>query len=247
MVTRAGGDITLLAPYGRVEVGGAAVTNPNSGGIVTWKGGSIRIMADENIDLFSSRVFTLLGGDITIWTSNGDITAGVGSKTALSRPPLVYSIDNDGRVTLNVFGLQTGSGIGVLDVGGTGSRVSSRLDLIAPRGEVNAGDAGIRVIGDLNIAALRVVGVENIQSTGASTGVPKVVPPNVAAISEASNVVAATTQQLVEAGAQAKTKPEQLPSIITVEVIGYEVPKGTEPREQAPAPEDEAGARPRKR
>src|SRR5262249_16713400 len=175
-----------------------------------------------------------------------DITAGVGAKTALSRPPLVYSIDNDGRVTLNIFGLQTGSGIGVLDVGGTGARVSSRLDLVAPRGEVNAGDAGIRVAGDLNIAALRVVGLENIQSTGTSTGVPQVVPPNVAALTEADKVLTASTQQLGEV-AHAKTKPEELPSIITVEVIGYEVPKGGERPEQVPASEEDKGPRPRKR
>src|SRR5262249_10150540 len=78
---RAGGDITILAPYGRVEIGGPAVAQaPGAGGVVTRKGGAIRILADQNIDLFSSRVFTLLGGDVTMWSSNGDITAGIGAK-----------------------------------------------------------------------------------------------------------------------------------------------------------------------
>src|SRR3546814_353999 len=179
--TQAGGNITLLAPYGRIEVGGRAVTQPpERGGIVTRKGGDIRIIADKNIDLFSSRAFTLQSGDITMWTSNGDITAGVGSKTSVFRPPLVYNITNDGLVSINVFGLQTGAGIGVLDAGGTGNREESRLDLIAPRGEVNAGDAGIRVVGDLNIAALRVVGLDNIQVTGEATGLQEIVPVNTA-------------------------------------------------------------------
>src|SRR5262249_17412655 len=151
-----------------------------------------------------------------------------------------------GSVSLNIFGLQTGAGIGVLDAGGTGLRVASRLDLIAPRGEINAGDAGIRVVGDLNIAALRVVGGENIKSTGATSGGPKEVPPNAAALTEADKVLTASTQQLGEV-AQAKTKPQELPSIITVEVIGYEVPKGGERPEQVPASEEDKGPRPRKR
>ena len=222
--TQAGGDITLVAPYGRVEIGGVAVTGaPESGGVVTRRGGSIRVMADQNIDLFASRIFTLQGGDITMWSSNGDITAGIGAKTTVFRPPLTYIIDNDGRVSLNIFGLQTGAGIGVLDAGGSATRERSRLDLIAPRGEVNAGDAGIRVAGDLNIAALRVVGVDNIQISGGgtATGVPRVVPPNVAALTEATKVLTASTERLT-AASQPKTTPEQLPSVITVEVIGYE-------------------------
>ena len=147
----------------------------------------------------------------------------VGAKTSVFRPPLTYTIDNDGRVALNVFGLQTGAGIGVLDAGGTGVRQKSRLDLIAPRGEVNAGDAGIRVVGDLNIAALRVVGFDNIQFSGAATGVPKVVVPNVAAITEADKTLTAATETVGPA-AQPRAKPEELPSIVTVEVIGYEKP-----------------------
>src|SRR3546814_18255982 len=101
-----------------------------------------------------------------MWTSNGDITAGVGSKTSVFRPPLVYNITNDGLVSINVFGLQTGAGIGVLDAGGTGNREESRLDLIAPRGEVNAGDGGIRGVGDLNNAAPPLVGLAQIGRAG---------------------------------------------------------------------------------
>jgi len=236
--TESGGNITILAPTGRVEIGGASPLNdaPTRGnGVVTRKGGSIRIMADQNIDLFASRVFSLLGGDITMWTSEGDITAGVGAKTTVFRPPLTYTIDNDATVSLNVFGLQTGSGIGVLDAGGTGRRVASRLDLLAPHGEVNAGDAGIRVVGDINIAALRVVGFDNIQFTGSATGVPKVVVPNIAAITEADKSLTAATQNVGPA-AQPRAKPEELPSIVTVEVIGYETPQSSEGNEERRRP-----------
>jgi len=37
---------------------------------------------------------------------------------------------------------------------------------------VNAGDAGIRVAGNLNIAAVQVIGAANITVVGTSTGVP---------------------------------------------------------------------------
>jgi hypothetical protein len=92
------------------------------------------------------------------------------------------------------------------------------------------------VVGDLNIAALRVVGVDNIQISGGgtATGVPRVVPPNVVALTEATKVLTASTERLTGA-AQTKTTPEQLPSVITVEVIGYEEqtrPQSSESEEQ---------------
>ena len=46
------------------------------------------------------------------------------------------------------------------------------VDLVAPTGEVNAGDAGIGSAGNLNIAAPQVVGLDNIQVGGVATGVP---------------------------------------------------------------------------
>jgi hypothetical protein len=181
-------------------------------------------MADRNIDLYTSRVFTLEGGDVLMWTSDGSITAGSGSKTSVFQAPLQYTIDPAGRVTVDAFGLQTGAGIGVLDaLQDSGGRRRSRLDLIAPNGEVNAGDAGVRVVGDLNIAAAVVTGIENIQVSGASAGVPKVEPPNVGALTSASAVAQAASQEGVGPdAAAARNAAADLPSIITVEVIGYE-------------------------
>ena len=226
--TQAQGNIQILAPYGSVEVGTntlPAGVDPASGGIVTRRGGNVQIMADGNIDLFTSRVFTLQGGDILMWSTNGSITAGFGSKTSVFQKPLAYLIDPTGYVSVDAFGLQTGAGIGVLDaLQNAGSRKRSRLDLIAPRGEVNAGDAGIRVVGDINIAAAVVVGVENIQFTGKSAGVPKVEVPNLAALTSVSQLATAATQQGVGPDSRPKANINDLPSIITVEVLGYETP-----------------------
>jgi filamentous hemagglutinin family protein len=225
--TWAAGDITVLAPYGQVQVGAQSLPasfDPASGGIVTRRGGDIRVMADENIDLFTSRVFSLQGGDVTMWTSHGSITAGAGSKTAVFSAPLSYTMTSLGVVTVNAFGIQTGAGIGVLDaIQNASDRRRSRLDLIAPEGEVNAGDAGIRVVGDINIAAQVVVGVENIQVTGAQAGVPQVEAPSLGAVAAATQSTQAGAQSSVaEAAKAAATTAATLPSIITVEVVGYE-------------------------
>ena len=64
----------------------------------------------------------------------------------------------------------SGSGIRTIS---TGANITAGdVDLIAPAGFVNAGDAGIGSSGNLNIAAQRVVGLDNIQVGGASSGVP---------------------------------------------------------------------------
>jgi filamentous hemagglutinin len=220
-----------------VAVGSAAFDTSTSltGGVVTRRGGDVHVMADGNIDLYTSRVFTLQGGSITMWTSEGSITAGSGSKTSVTDVPLSYAMTNDGVVSVNVFGLQTGAGIGVLDAlqGADSNRPRSRIDLIAPFGEVNAGDAGIRVVGDLNIAAQTVVGLENIQVTGGTArGVPQVEAPNLALTTTADALTATATQAGVGPSPEAARRAiAELPSIITVEVVGYEAKKrpGDEP------------------
>jgi filamentous hemagglutinin len=49
------------------------------------------------------------------------------------------------------------------------------VDLDAPVGTVNAGDAGIGASGNINIAAAHVIGVDNINFGGTATGVPATV------------------------------------------------------------------------
>lgn len=240
----AGGRIEMLAPHGAIMIG---VENPgedfrpNDVGVVTRKGGDIHIMSHGSIDLGRSRVFTLQGGDIIMWTSEGDITAGTGSKTTAVYPPLAYTTNNDGFVSLNLFGLQTGAGIGALDALRDG-QIRSRIDLIAPHGEVNAGDAGIRVTGNINIAALRVVGIDNIQVGGTATGIPKAAAPQLAGTLSADQATAAATKDL-EPSRRAGAAPQERPSIILVEVLGYGGAGGNE-QPPRPSPEPDGSRRP---
>ena len=59
---------------------------------------------------------------------------------------------------------------------------------------VNAGDASIRVSGNLNIAALLVLNAGNIQVGGKATGIPVVTPPDLGALTSASNTAGAATK-----------------------------------------------------
>ncbi|MFZ5493658.1 MAG: filamentous hemagglutinin family protein [Pseudomonadota bacterium] len=171
--TDQGGNIDLFAPGGQVNAGLAGVTGfnkpANELGIVTAAGGSVRGVVDGDFLVNQSRVFTLGGGDILLWSSNGNIDAGRGAKSAAATPPPRLVLRGD-QLVLDTSRSVSGSGIGVLlsrpDI------VPGDVDLIAPNGEVNAGDAGIRSAGNLTIAAPRVVGADNIQVGGISTGVP---------------------------------------------------------------------------
>jgi filamentous hemagglutinin len=184
--TEQGGDINLLAPGGSVVVG---VPNPDPNlaaskqdtsfnpplsadanlGLLVLGSGGVHGFADGDFDVNQSRILTLQGGDIILWSSNGNIDAGKGARTAQGAPPPVIQTDVHGNVFVNPVGAVTGSGIGqLLTIPGL---TAGQVDLIAPRGAVNAGEAGIRAV-NLNIAALQVLNVGNIKVSGTATGLP---------------------------------------------------------------------------
>jgi hypothetical protein len=227
MKTEQGGDIQMLAPGGGVNAGLASVTGFDREaaklGIMTVQGGDIQAYTRDNFQVNSSRVFTISGGDILIWSADGNIDAGKGAKTASATPPPQLRIDNNGNFVLDVSQSISGSGIGALSEG-------SNVALIAPSGEVNAGDAGIRAGGNLTIAAQQVVGADNIQVGGISTGVPISNSGAAAAAatsagnvgSEATSATAALSQNLADAARAAEEMKQAFkPTFITAEVIGY--------------------------
>jgi len=234
--TENGGDIEWLVPGGDMIVGLAntskSLVDPaflkTSGvlGIVVSDEGDIKGASRDDVLVNQSRILTVGGGDVLLWSSEGDIDAGKGKKTASSVPPPIVRVDQQGNVTLEQQGAVTGSGIGALFVaGGTAGDV----DLIAPKGTVNAGDAGIRA-GNLNIAAQVVLGADNISVSGSSAGTPVADTSAVtAASSGASNAggdVSSTTAALSQNLADAARAAEELkqafkPTFITAEVVGH--------------------------
>lgn len=225
--TEQGGDIRLLAPGGSVNAGLASVTGFTRAaadlGVLTVQGGDIEAYTLDDFEVNSSRVFTISGGDILLWSALGDIDAGKGAKTASATPPPRLRIDGNGNFVLDVSQSIAGSGIGALDG-------DSDVVLVAPSGEVNAGDAGIRAGGNLTIAALQVVGADNIQVGGVSTGVPISNDGAAAAAAtsagnigtDASSATASLSQNLADAvRAAEELKNAFKPTFISAEVIGH--------------------------
>jgi len=226
--TRGGGDITVLAPRGEIQVG---LTAPPSDfsyalptyplwalnfGIVTEKGGNINLYAASDVTVNQSRVFTLEGGDLTVVSLNGNIDAGKGAKTvqAIQPPSIVYDVY--GNATIEPYAASTGSGLAALhSIAGV---PLGNADLIAMNGFVDAGDAGIRVSGNLNIAAVAVLNAGNIQVGGRATGVPTIDVPNVAGLTSANNTAGAAAKTDTS---PASTGKSDQPSIIIVEFLGF--------------------------
>ncbi|WP_461334877.1 filamentous haemagglutinin family protein [Bradyrhizobium embrapense] len=225
--TQYGGAIQVLNPGGQTILGvEGLVPGAGSGLITQGRDSPIDIYSLGSILLGQSRIMTTFGGDILAWSATGDINAGRGSKTTTIFTPPLLSHDSYGNVTLSPAAPASGAGIAALaTIPGT---PPSDVDLIAPLGTIDAGEAGIRVSGNVNLAALQVINAANIQVQGTSTGIPTVQGPPVAALTAASNTTAASQQA---AAPQPKTNDQ--PSIIIVEVMGYGGGDGT-PSEAAP-------------
>jgi hypothetical protein len=174
---------------------------PKDLGIIANGYGEINGIASGSFNINQSRVFALGNGDLMLWSSLGDVDAGKGAKSALSVEPPRVVFHSDGSSTLVYPTAVAGSGIQaggpndeVTDRGplslADGDAVSVSNDtrsarlrylrslsrgnsyLFAPKGAVNAGDAGISVAGNLLIAAQQVIGAGNISVGGVSIGVP---------------------------------------------------------------------------
>ena len=224
--TRSGGDIRLLAPGGGLTLANTTIGNPlTPPGIITESGGSISIFTDQSVDIGIGRIFTLRGGDAIIWSTNGDIAAGSSSRTVQSAPPTRVVIDpQSAAVQTDLAGLATGGGIGVL---ATVEGVEpGNVDLIAPSGIIDAGDAGIRVTGNINLAAIQVVNSANISAGGTSSGggvsvaapaISTPAPPTTG--SSASEDAKAAAEEAAKREEEIKTEAPL--SVFSVTVIGY--------------------------
>jgi hypothetical protein len=201
--TQQGGNVSILGPGGQALIGsttappaivdsdGNVVAGPGTMGILTLEKGDIDIFTDQSVLLAQSRIFTEQGGDMTIWSSNGDINAGKGAKTSADVPAPQYVCDPNHYCTVDARGEVSGAGIATLQsIPGV---PPGTVNLIAPRGTVDAGDAGIRA-GNINVAALQVLNADNIQVTGKATGIPVVEAVNTGALTAASSAASAASQ-----------------------------------------------------
>ncbi len=215
-----GGDIQLLSPGGRQVFGIEGEAPPSTAGIVTQGQGDIQAYSRDSILLGQSRIMTTFGGSILAWSAEGDINAGRGSQTTVVYTPPRRIYDAWGNVSLSPQVPSTGAGIATLNP--IPEVAPGDIDLIAPLGTIDAGEAGIRVSGNVNVAALQVVNAANIQTQGQSSGIPLVASVNTGALTSASAAASSATQAAEDVSRQQQAAARQrMPSVITVQVLGF--------------------------
>jgi len=215
------GDLALFAPRGGVLAGQG---NPPAGavvekradqlGILTLAGGDIFGAVRDSFDVFRSRVFTIAGGDIHLWSSTGNINAGRGPRDVAVAPPPRLSIRPDGSVTFDVTASVQGSGIGALRT--RADQPPSDIRLIAPRGFIDAGEAGIRAdTGTVTLGTNIVLNAGNIAAGGGVAGGAVVVAPvapvptSANAGDQANEAVAATQRSAAAQQREAEERAEK--------------------------------------
>jgi filamentous hemagglutinin family protein len=225
-----GGNINLLVPGGNVNAGlafafpGLEAKKSSDLGIIAQKEGDINAIVRSNFAVNQSRVFTQSGGNIAIWSTEGNIDAGRGAKTALSVPETIVTASSGGKKTI-VRPAVSGSGVRAAaprdNVGGAGD-----VFLFAPGGVVDAGEAGIGG-SNVTISATAVLGANNIQVGGVGTGVPTASVGSLAAGLTGVSNLSASVSQIAQAatessGKESATKATKSPKlgVLSVDFMG---------------------------
>lgn len=230
--TEQSGDVAFFAPQGAVVVGQssppsfAATKAPDQLGIFTYGGGDIIGMARDSVDVYRSRVFTVAGGDIDLWSSLADLDAGRGPRDIAVVPPPTLVIDSNGVEQLDLSATVTGSGIGALVT--QPDQPPSNINLMAPAGYVDAGEAGIRAqSGTVTLGTNLVLNAGNISaasgvSGGAVVATPAPPLPPSAGGSVADQVVAETQREAMAQQQAAAVAASQRRMRLVGEFIGFD-------------------------
>jgi len=237
VATQMGGDINIIGPGGGITVGSASrdTLKPLQQGILTLAGGTIRAFADQSILLNQSRMLTVQGGNVELFSGNGGISAGEGPKTYVSNPPVSLICDQNGVCGINPSGLVSGAGIGALITLPGQDPKNSDVHAYAPRGFIDAGPAGFRG-NDITVDAPQIFNAYNFLASGITQGVP-VATPAVSATVAAPPTDQSGTKQAAAASTTTQSTAPAKSSIVVVEVLGYGGgPTGsTDPAPAAPA------------
>ena len=175
------GGIYILAA-GDINVGKATFSESGSvesdSGIYTTAGGSINIYSVGDLNVNESRVMTFSGGDITIWSDEGDINAGRGSKASVNATESSAMFDEiTGTWVLEWEAPAVGSGVRTLTFDPDGLEgpkeepLPGDVYLFAPEGEIDAGEAGISG-SNVILGATEILNAQNISFSQGAVGVP---------------------------------------------------------------------------
>jgi len=235
--TQDGGSIDMLVPGGAIDAGlsstagltgDAEFKDETDLGYIVFRTGNINAFVRDSFNVNSTRVFAQQGGDVMIWSSEGDIDAGRGAKSAASIPLIDPVFDELGNFVAEPPLAVSGSGIRNFAPSGT---PAGTLFLFAPKGVINAGDAGIGSAGNIVLGATQVIGADNIDVGGLAVGVPTTDSGSIAAgLSGVGDVAASATKATekataaaaaADAAAAANTADQGQMSIISVQVLGF--------------------------
>ena len=220
VITQRGGDISLVNPGGAINVGlKATAASAGPKGVISLGGGNIFGASRDDFQVNTQRVFIVGSGDMTIWSSSGDIDSGRGANTAVAAPPLVARRSVDG-VVFEVPATTTGSGLGIL-ADALGKR-SGTIGLFPAFGEILALDAFIRA--PQVVLGSTVKGADNLKADTASGQVPSVAPPSATSAPPTSN----ESKQANATADSAKDELRPRNSLLTVELLGLGATPGGE-------------------
>jgi len=193
--TEDGGDINLIVPGGQVNAGLAAsfagAKLASQLGIVAQRSGDINALVRDDFLINQSRVFALDGGNILMLSTDGNIDAGRGAKSAIAAPPPVISFDENGNLKIEFPPVVSGSGIrtAASSVGVKPGGVS----LFAPHGVIDAGEAGIDSGGYADVLGT-LANASNFKSDGPVSGVAPPPASVAAGMTGTSNATAGVSQ-----------------------------------------------------
>ncbi|RII25233.1 MAG: hypothetical protein CXR30_19120 [Geobacter sp.] len=215
-----------------------------STGISTTAGGPINIYAGGDVNVNESRVMTLLGGHITVWSDQGNINAGRGSKTTVAAPVIAPKYDPADMTKITGYTIDPpsiGSGIRAVTFDPNATPASNLptpkpgdLYLFAPEGVIDAGEAGIagnKVI----LGAPEVLNAKNISSLGSSVGMPTSSEGSLSLGALAGAGSIAENSKMIEQGsamgssrdktavAQASLVDDFMSKFLDVKVIGFDM------------------------
>lgn len=215
-----GGDIEMMAPGGQIVIGVQGTRPPATAGVMTQGKGDIRLFSEGSQLLGLSRIMTTYGGDIIGWSEEGDINAGRGAQTDVLMPPARRTYDSYGNVTLAPQVPSSGAGIATLNP--IPEIAPGDIDLVAPLGTIDAGEAGIRVSGNINLAAMQVLNAANIKVQGESAGIPVIAAVNTGALTSAASASSAVANQAAELAERARPQGRtEIPTILNVRFLGF--------------------------
>jgi filamentous hemagglutinin len=217
VVTERGGDISLVNPGGAVTVG-LKDNSTNGGnaaakGVITLGGGNVFGYARNDFQVNTQRVFIVGQGDMSIWSSVGDIDSGRGANTAVAAPPLAARRSIDG-VVFETPATTTGSGLGILE--DSSGRRSGTIGLFPAFGEILALDAFIRA--PSVVLGSSIKGADNLLAASVGGAAAPVAAPALAVAPPASQEARAADSAANAASQNQDAKPRN--ALLTVDLLG---------------------------